>query len=244
MKTHSPSISKREGRSAIFAICTMGRSGATFSSWSTWSGRSVARRRKSYSGSASGAGDGAAHEDLGPYAAAAALARARYTAESQESQEREHIDGHCSGALQLAPARASASRRQSRCALLFRFELALQTLCELMGKDWLWLPTHRPELVVDLQILRESVRRYGGTKTAKSRQPASRGAGASRRECATATVSVVGHTFPTWHISRSLGALTKSSPGPAARTQHQHPAPAHHARVVQDTEALVVGLEA
>jgi len=151
----------------------------------------------------------------------------------------EHIDGHCSGALQLAPARASASRRQSRCALLFRFELALQTLCELMGKDWLWLPTHRPELVVDLQILRESVRRrYGGTfflpffffsaagpNSQESRQPASRGAGASRRECATATVSVVGHTFPTWHISRSLGALTKSSPGPAARTQHQHPAP-------------------
>eukprot|EP00962_Isochrysis_galbana_P017538 scaffold5041_cov107-Isochrysis_galbana.AAC.1 len=33
------------------------------------------------------------HEDLGPYAAAAALARARYTAESQESREIDIVPG-------------------------------------------------------------------------------------------------------------------------------------------------------
>eukprot|EP00962_Isochrysis_galbana_P020132 scaffold5876_cov129-Isochrysis_galbana.AAC.5 len=51
-----------------------------------------ARRRKRYSGSSSGAGDGAAHEDLGAYAAVAALVRARCMAESQESQESTEMD--------------------------------------------------------------------------------------------------------------------------------------------------------
>eukprot|EP00962_Isochrysis_galbana_P051131 scaffold22463_cov149-Isochrysis_galbana.AAC.2 len=57
------------------------------------SSRPVARRRKRYSGSSSGAGDGAAHEDLGAYAAVAALVRARcMAAESQESQESTEMD--------------------------------------------------------------------------------------------------------------------------------------------------------
>eukprot|EP00962_Isochrysis_galbana_P007180 scaffold1932_cov162-Isochrysis_galbana.AAC.3 len=54
--------------------------------------RPVARRRKRYSGSSSGAGDGTAHEDLGAYAAVAALVRARCMAESQESQESTEMD--------------------------------------------------------------------------------------------------------------------------------------------------------
>eukprot|EP00962_Isochrysis_galbana_P031724 scaffold10353_cov127-Isochrysis_galbana.AAC.11 len=56
------------------------------------SSRPVARRRKRYSGSSSGAGDGAAHEDLGAYAAVAAPVRTRCMAESQESQESTEMD--------------------------------------------------------------------------------------------------------------------------------------------------------
>eukprot|EP00962_Isochrysis_galbana_P024264 scaffold7422_cov134-Isochrysis_galbana.AAC.2 len=56
------------------------------------SSRPVARRRKRYSGSSSGAGDGAAHEYLGAYAAVAALVRARCMAQSQESQENTEMD--------------------------------------------------------------------------------------------------------------------------------------------------------
>eukprot|EP00962_Isochrysis_galbana_P025443 scaffold7841_cov128-Isochrysis_galbana.AAC.1 len=55
-------------------------------------GRPVARRRKRYSGSSSGAGDGEAHEYLGAYAAVAALVRARCMAQIQESQESTEMD--------------------------------------------------------------------------------------------------------------------------------------------------------
>eukprot|EP00962_Isochrysis_galbana_P039491 scaffold14159_cov115-Isochrysis_galbana.AAC.1 len=57
------------------------------------SSRPVARRRKRYSGSSSGAGDGAAHEYLGAYAAVAALVRARCMAESQESTKMDMVPG-------------------------------------------------------------------------------------------------------------------------------------------------------
>lgn len=72
---------------------------------------------------------------------------------------------------------SSGDRESQAIALLFRFELALQTICDLIGREW--LPNHRPELLVDLQILRESVRRDLFSRRAQ-RSSAGAGAGISQ----------------------------------------------------------------